>query len=285
MTDRTPLSAHDDAGESRLEDLLLGRFTSGLTLDEDRELDAMLDHDEAGAAAFELEDAAAIASVALIEDRLTPMPTDLRETLLAAAPRVLRESTVPGSGGRALGGRTAGGRVQGGGSSPGASASSSSLVAFLTLLVLAAIVFGSWGWWQLLQVEPETPPPTPAEVRETILAAADVVRLPWKGLEEPGFENVTGEVVWSDELQSGFMRLSNLPANDPAREQYQLWIVDPARDKHPVDGGVFDVGAGESLVAIDAKLDVKNPAAFVLTLEQPGGVVVSDGPHLVLAAR
>ena len=97
---------------------------------------------------------------------------------------------------------------------------------------------------------------------------------------------VAGDVVWNDAQQEGYMRLRGLPVNDPTRAQYQLWIVDPARDKHPVDGGVFDVAEGdEILVPIRAALRVDRPAAFVLTLEQPGGVVVSDGPHLVLAAR
>jgi hypothetical protein len=49
---------------------------------------------------------------------------------------------------------------------------------------------------------------------------------------------------------------------------------------------VFDVprGADELIVPIDAKLAVNDPAVFAITLEQPGGVVVSDGPLLVVAA-
>ena len=92
-------------------------------------------------------------------------------------------------------------------------------------------------------------------------------------------------MVWSDSAQQGFMRLVGLPANQPDVAQYQLWIIDPDRDSQPVDGGVFDVSSeGEVLVPIDAKLAVRNPRAFALTLEQPGGVVVSDGPLLVVAA-
>ena len=73
--------------------------------------------------------------------------------------------------------------------------------------------------------------------------------------------------------------------NDPVKAQYQLWIVDPERDAHPVDGGVFDVPtAGEILVPIQAKLTIHRPTAFAITLEKPGGVVVSTQPLLVVAA-
>ena len=49
---------------------------------------------------------------------------------------------------------------------------------------------------------------------------------------------------------------------------------------------LFDIAStsGEIVVPIDAKLGVLEPQAFAITLEQPGGVVVSDGPLLVVAA-
>ena len=74
------------------------------------------------------------------------------------------------------------------------------------------------------------------------------------------------------------MKLRGLAANNPERHQYQLWIFDGGRSQYPVDGGVFDVIAedGESIVPVDAKLAVRQPAAFAITVEQPGGVVVSE---------
>ena len=77
-----------------------------------------------------------------------------------------------------------------------------------------------------------------------------------------------------------------MPVNDPGISQYQLWIVDPDRDANPVDGGVFDIPSGQGTVVIpvDAKLAVDKPAAFAITREKPGGVVVSQGPLLVVAA-
>jgi hypothetical protein len=80
------------------------------------------------------------------------------------------------------------------------------------------------------------------------------------------------------------LRVQGLAANDPAREQYQFWIFDEAQE-HPIDGGVFDVTAGETLVLIDAKLRVQKPTLFAVTREKPGGVVVSDQKRIVLVAK
>lgn len=129
-------------------------------------------------------------------------------------------------------------------------------------------------------------PPTLIEQRAALLEAPDAIVLPWaSGAAADGYENVSGDVVWSNSRQAGFMRLSGLMANDAEISQYQLWIVDPERDEHPVDGGVFNIAdAGtETIIPIDAKLDIRSPAAFAITREQPGGVVVSDGPLLLVA--
>ncbi len=116
-------------------------------------------------------------------------------------------------------------------------------------------------------------------------AAPDVITLPWAPPTAAGYEKVTGDVVWSQSRQQGYLRLANMPVNGPARRQYQLWIVDPERDKNPVDGGVFNVSAtGEVIIPIQAKLQIRSPRAFAITAEQPGGVVVSAGPLLIVAS-
>ncbi len=129
--------------------------------------------------------------------------------------------------------------------------------------------------------------PTAAEQRRALLAEApDTITVAW-GQSTEAFAGVTGDVVWSNARQEGYMRLAGMPANDPAALQYQLWIVDPERDKEPVDGGVFDVAdavGGEVIIPIEAKLGVVAPAAFAITEEQPGGVVVSEGPLVLVAA-
>jgi len=101
------------------------------------------------------------------------------------------------------------------------------------------------------------------------------------------FRQMSGTVVWSDELQEGYMSLTNLPTNDPSLKQYQLWIVDPERDEKPVDGGVFGffAGDGTAVIPIRNPLVVTNPQAFVITLEQPGGVVVSKQEIVVALAK
>ena len=83
------------------------------------------------------------------------------------------------------------------------------------------------------------------------------------------------------------MTLTDLPVNDPGDKQYQLWIVDPTRDEKPVDGGVFDIPAGDKTAVIPIRnpLAVTNPAAFVITLEQAGGVVVSKQEIVVALAK
>ncbi len=81
------------------------------------------------------------------------------------------------------------------------------------------------------------------------------------------------------------MHFHGLPKNDPGKEQYQLWIIDPTRDDEPIDGGVFDAsGAADVVIPIQAKLAVGSPQAFAITIEKPGGVVVSKQDRLPLLA-
>lgn len=132
-------------------------------------------------------------------------------------------------------------------------------------------------------------PLDPVDRRERLLAqASDLVRAEWKSSDDPLAGGVRGEVVWSRANQEGYMSFRALPRNDPAQSQYQLWIFDPTRpdwEAKPVDGGVFDVDANdEAIVPIDAKLEVRRAALFAVTLEPPGGVVVSAREHLLATA-
>lgn len=125
---------------------------------------------------------------------------------------------------------------------------------------------------------------------DTLSSRKDIVRVSWEPGTTPVEGKVTGEVLWSTAEQRGFMSFVGLPANDPSREQYQLWIIDPSRDTKPVDGGVFDIRSadvrdGKVIVPIHAKLQVDQPAVFALTVEKPGGVVVSSQERLPLIAK
>lgn len=125
--------------------------------------------------------------------------------------------------------------------------------------------------------------------RDSLIAdAADLVRVEWTATEDPAAAAASGDVVWSSTRQEGYMRFRNLSPNDPEQTQYQLWIFDPSRadwEARPVDGGVFNVPEGtEVVVPIDPKLEVRETALFAVTVEVPGGVVVSDRERLVLTA-
>lgn len=129
-------------------------------------------------------------------------------------------------------------------------------------------------------------PVSPREALAQLIASGDVRVVPWKPSRDPLLGGVTGQVVWSDARQEGFMVLKGLKRNDPARQQYQLWIVDGKRPgEKPIDGGLFDhSGEGDEVVVpIDAALPIFDPAAFALTVEKPGGVVVSAGPLRLVA--
>ena len=137
----------------------------------------------------------------------------------------------------------------------------------------------------------DTPVPTPEltaaqKLEELVRDAPETQRLAFSPASDP-YAEISGEVVWNDERQEGYMSLANLPVNDPSINQYQLWIVDPKRDEIPVDGGVFDIPAGSETAVIPIRnaLQVSKPAAFVITLEQPGGVVKSKQEVVVALAK
>jgi hypothetical protein len=159
----------------------------------------------------------------------------------------------------------------------------------------AAAVLAVFAWTRpprvvekVVRVEVPVPPrvPAPAEARAELLASApDARTIAWSATGDPAARGAAGDVVWSASRQQGFMRIRGLAANDPTLAQYQLWIFDARRDQaHPVDGGVFDVRDGEVVVPIRAAVQVFQPTLFAVTVERPGGVVVSKRERIVLAA-
>jgi anti-sigma-K factor RskA len=115
---------------------------------------------------------------------------------------------------------------------------------------------------------------------------SDTQRLEFASASDP-YNGLSGEVIWNDEKQEGYMSLKNLAVNDPTQNQYQLWIVDPERDELPVDGGVFNITEkdGKQIIPIRNALAINKPVAFVITLEQPGGVVKSKQEVVVALAK
>ena len=133
---------------------------------------------------------------------------------------------------------------------------------------------------------------TPFELRSELLAAGkrdpgSVFQAAWTKTEDPAAKGAGDRVIWSDKLQRGVIEFTGLEVNDPAKNQYQLWIFDADRpEPTPVDGGVFDIPAGEeaALIPIDAKLPISRATLFAVTVEKPGGAVVSDRSRLPLLA-
>ncbi len=151
-------------------------------------------------------------------------------------------------------------------------------LAAAALLVLAAL-----GW---LRPWVKAPPTMESARAELIATAPDAKVVAWTPTADVAGAGASGDVVWSDAKQTGYMRFRGLAQNDPTATQYQLWIFDPAQDpKYPVDGGVFDVTkGGEVVVPIHAKLHVESPTLFAVTVERSGGVVVSKRDRIVATA-
>ncbi len=130
---------------------------------------------------------------------------------------------------------------------------------------------------------------TAAQLRDSLLTRDSATQqLAWAATTDSASRGASGDVVWSGRAQRGVMRFAGLQANDRRRWQYQLWIFDKTRDqKYPVDGGVFDMPAGQSevLVAIDPRVPVGDAVMFAVTVEPAGGVVVSTRERIALLAQ
>ncbi|MCG8409038.1 MAG: anti-sigma factor [Phycisphaerales bacterium] len=261
------------SAEERLLQLLADRATEGLDTEAVKELDDLLashaHYDE-----FHLDSAAAAVDLAMSPPVDAAMPGPLRDRIVTDAERFF--TTLDGG--------------QSESRDRPVTATKTDRVAYQRggrlgwYAAAASLVLAVLGWWQVLSTQSPSSIPVARQYNDFLRDTPDLVRAPWTG-KEPDYESVSGEVVWSDSNQRGFMRLVGLPPNDPKSAQYQLWIVDPMRDKNPIDGGVFDVSTKqEVIIPIDAKLRVDRPTVFAITREKPGGVVVSGGPLLVVGS-
>jgi hypothetical protein len=165
----------------------------------------------------------------------------------------------------------------------------------LWFALAASLAIAVFGWWPRLmsqhsagQTAHEIPEADRiAAAREQLAANPNTIKREWTATKDANAPAVTGDVVWDNATQTGYVRFSGLPANDPQSKQYQLWIFDGKRsDKYPIDGGVFDVSSsGEIIVPIHTQIPVLDPAMFAVTLEQAGGVVVSEREHILVLAK
>lgn len=152
----------------------------------------------------------------------------------------------------------------------------------------AALILAAVGWLggNTNAVDPAPLPSTLAELRASLMNQPDRLEKVWTATEDPDAAGASGDVIWHTELQQGYMRFAGLPVNDPSVTQYQLWIFDDTQDeRYPIDGGVFDIeSSGEVVIPIDAKIQVRQPKLFAITIEKSGGVVVSSRERIVLIA-
>jgi Anti-sigma-K factor rskA, C-terminal len=252
----------------RLSELAAERALFGLAAAEALELER-LEAEHGASEASELELAAAELDLALAKQPLEPLPESVLAALARAgeqwnATRVHASAPAPEGPRRAV--------------PPAATRPASVLPLAGWVLAAAAAIAAVFGWLR----EPHFPGARDPE--QTYVALRSV-----PGTVNPSFQatanapGATGDVAWSQSGQQGVLHLVGLPANDPKVEQYQLWIID-AEQKQPIDGGVFDAAGGEGWIAIDPKLAVAHPTAFAVTLEKPGGVVVSAQDRVVLVA-
>jgi hypothetical protein len=259
--------------DDRLLELMATRAVEGLSAAEEKELEQLaarypeLDLDELDAVA---------ASLSLSGLKFEPMPADLRARVEADAEDWLsrgREARPPASV-TPLRSRTRGVATWGG-----------------WLAAAASLVLALLGWIEVERKEAELAAvrdPAPEELLAALQARPETLVLPWSATEDPAATGAEGAVVWNRAEQAGLMRFRGLAANDPAVSQYQLWIFDADRDdRFPVDGGVFDVPAGvdEVLVPIHPRVPVGEVALFAVTVEVPGGVVVSSRERIALVAQ
>jgi hypothetical protein len=155
-----------------------------------------------------------------------------------------------------------------------------------------ALIAASLAWitgWRPFRLGAGSKTGTSKEARQALLARAhDVEQATWSPGPDASGKDVAGDIVWSGAAQQGFVRVAGLPVEDPASAQYQLWIFDAERDeRYPVDGGVFDIPSveHETIIPIRARIRVTRAVRFTITLEAPGGVVVSNREHVVAVAK
>ena len=265
-----------DADASRLDELLASELLAPIDADTITELDLAVAEFDARAFSSERPSAQSLAAASRAAEAfiagMAPAAAAAPGLRLAGAPR---DAAPEPARGLMLGG----------------------WLAAAACLTLAAIA-----WW------PGATQTAPAMSQQlaSLRADTDTVSFAWAGMDDLAlsesphrYDNeLSGEVVWNPKTNAGYMVFEGLAANDPAVFQYQLWIFDaerrlgdlpqfaveglPILTQRPVDGGVFDVSDatrladGRVVIPINAKLPIGEAAVFAITVEPPGGVVVSD---------
>lgn len=265
MSKRTPLR------HERRQELLAEQALFGLTPEQQRELAAL-----GGEEVDELRLTAAALDIALHESSGgDSLPADVRQRILAAASQARstsKTSAVPASPGPSLGGGSFGvGRRE--------------LLAWFA--AAAAVAVAAFVRPQT-EEDPFTAKAIEADLRQLRTRPGNqVIEVAWTRGEDPTAAHASGEVWWCPRKQLGVMKFRGLAPNNPQESQYQLWIFDAERDpRYPINGGLFNMPAGRDEVwaPIRLPMPVKKASLFAVSVEKPGGVVVSDRSRLALMA-
>ncbi len=247
---------------TRLDELLADRALQGLCPEEQAELDALLAAEDDS---LEMTASQAAAFLARTGDAYEPIPADLASRIQTSGMDRIPVAFAPARRFRPL--------------------------PYLGWLAAAA----SWLlvlWRATPPPEAPTPPTRPVvsltveQRRERLLALASVK--PLNASEHPLARGASGDLVWDPKSQEGYLNLKGLAATNPQRGIYQLWIFDAKRDqRYPVDGGTFAIDDPDrpTVVPIRAQIPVNDATLFAITLEPPGGVVVSDRKRIMLTAK
>jgi len=282
-----------DTQKEMLYDLLVKRVTEGLTLEEQEKL-AVFDANTVKLELRELEKTAAAIGMASVE--IEPMPEHLFSRIAQAAPATLEAKEAEFDGGTTIPAiaptHTAEEVFQ---KKPGSFILG--LLGWVATAILLAVL-GIQNYNGRFSQQPEKAvvalpspsamnEPTMAQQRDELLRSApDVVRATWSPGNMKDLK-ITGDVVWSDSKQQGYMRFHGLPANDATKTCYQLWIFDKTQDEAtPNIGGIFDVSSnGDLILPIHASLHAESPQMFALTIERHGGVMVSKREKIAALAK
>jgi hypothetical protein len=272
----------------RTKELLQDRALEGLTPAERRELEAL---GGSGDESFELSAAAIHVARA---GRLEPLPAAVESKLRADGEAFLRDRQ------RAAAGRAERAEVASAEGRSTTAAGAQVIVMPLGEPARARVDAARWSGWlaaaacmvvvalQALashgQVSRGAANEAEAET-ESRVAAVDLVRAPVQPAADASGARATGEATWSQAEQRGELRVRGLARSAPGT-QYQVWVVDAARDaRYPVALARFSAdGDGESTVALRAQVSVAQPTKLLVTVERAGGAVVPDGSRLTLTA-
>ncbi len=260
------------AAEERAVELLVDRVTQGLDPEREAEMETLLrDLPDLDSESFEVAAAAVELAYTRVDE---PLPERLRRRVAAQAEELFSTRDVESDRSTVLP------FPERAAAREGRAPDTGRRLGWLVAAASLAVAVASW--------LPERERSDPAAGRAALVErAGDLIEAEWTATEDPAARGASGDVVWSSAEQTGYMRFRGLEANDPSISQYQLWIFDAEQDERfPVDGGVFDVPAGgEVVVPIEPGIRVVQPTLFAITVEKPGGVVVSSRERLPLLAR